>query len=289
MGVGFRLSGRTLELTGPWSSTAGRAVRLLRPSGLDVNYTIGFDGDDVEFLSDLAGTTIRRLTVVDHEVHDLAPVERLAPQLEHLTLRTPSTHPLDLSRFPRLTSYRGPWAHVRDSIEWGTRIERLMLDGYVDSDLTVLHDLPSLTALRLDRPERLRCLRGVSPRLERLSVLHAPMLTDVSDVASAPALRLLELIGSPSTVGLDQIGSCTALEELTISGCGPVATLAWVAGLRRLRRLELLGCTPVVDGDLQPLLDLPALSQVTLQPRSHYRPSAAEVLAGVRGKNAVRR
>ena len=32
MGVGFRLSGRTLELTGPWSPTAGRAVRLLRPS-----------------------------------------------------------------------------------------------------------------------------------------------------------------------------------------------------------------------------------------------------------------
>ena len=40
MGVGFRLSGRTLELTGPWSSTAGRAVRLLRPIGLDVNYTL---------------------------------------------------------------------------------------------------------------------------------------------------------------------------------------------------------------------------------------------------------
>ena len=120
MGVGFRLSGRTLELTGPWSSTAGRAVRLLRPSGLDVNYTLGFDGDDVDFLGDLAGTTIRRLTVVDHEVQDLTPLERLAPQLEHLTLRTPSTHSLDLSRFPRLTSYRGPWAHVRDSIEWGT-------------------------------------------------------------------------------------------------------------------------------------------------------------------------
>jgi hypothetical protein len=59
MGVGFRLSGRTLELTGPWSPTAGRAVRLLRPSGLDVNYTRGFDGDDLDFLGDLAGTTIR--------------------------------------------------------------------------------------------------------------------------------------------------------------------------------------------------------------------------------------
>ena len=62
---------------------------------------------------------------------------------------------------------------MRDSIEWGTRIERLMLDGYGDSDLTVLRDLPSLTGLRLDRPERLRCLRGVSPRLERLSAAAA--------------------------------------------------------------------------------------------------------------------
>ena len=175
---------------------------------------------------------------------------------------------------------------MRDSVEWGTRIEGLMLDGYDASDLTVLHDLPSLTALRLDRPERLRSLRGVSPRLERLSVLHAPVLTDVSDVASAPALRLLELIGSPSTRGLDRIGTCTRLEELTLSGCGAVPTLAWVAGLHRLRRLELLGCTPVVDGDLQPLVDLPALTQVTLQPRPHYRPSAAEVLAAVRSKGS---
>jgi hypothetical protein len=30
-------------------------VRLLRPSGLDVNYTRGFDGEDLDFLGDLAG------------------------------------------------------------------------------------------------------------------------------------------------------------------------------------------------------------------------------------------
>ena len=52
-----------------------------------------------------------------------------------------------------------------------------------------------------------------------------------------------------------------------------------MAGLRRLRRFELLGATPVVDGDLQPLVDLPVLAQVTMQPRPHYRPTAAEVLA----------
>ena len=165
MGVGFRLSGRTLELTGPWSPTAGRAVRLLRPSGLDVNYTRGFDGDDLDFLGDLAGTTIRRLSVVDHELEDLSPLLRLAPQLEHLTVRTPSTQTLDLARFPRLVSYRGPWAHVRDTITWGTRVERLMLEGYAEPDLAALQELPSLTALRLDRPERLRRLRGVGPGL----------------------------------------------------------------------------------------------------------------------------
>ena len=138
MGVGFRLSGRTLELTGSWSPTAGRAVRLLRPSGLDVNYTRGFDGDDLDFLGDLAGTTIRRLSVVDHELEDLSPLLRLAPQLEHLTVRTPSTQTLDLARFPRLVSYRGPWAHVRDTISWGTRVERLMLEEYAESDLAAL-------------------------------------------------------------------------------------------------------------------------------------------------------
>ena len=110
MGVGFRLSGRTLELTGPWSPTAGRAVRLLRPSGLDVNYTLGFDGDDV-------GLPRR-----PRRHHHPTPVGgrprarrtchrslRLAPQLEHLTLRTPSTRPWTwpASRACRPTADRG--------------------------------------------------------------------------------------------------------------------------------------------------------------------------------------
>jgi len=281
MGVGFRLSGRTLELTGPWSATAGRAVRLLRPSGLDVDYTRGFDGDDLAFLGDLAGTTIRRLSVVNHELEDLSPLVQLGPQLEHLTVRTPSAQTLDLARFPRLVSYRGPWAHVRDSIAWGTRIERLMLEGYAEPDLAVLRELPSLTALRLDRPERLRRLHGVGPGLERLSVLHAPLLTDVGDVGAASGLRLLELIGSPSTHGLERVGGCTALEELTLSGCEPIPSLGWLHDLGTLRRFELLGATSVADGDLQPLADLPALSQVTMQPRAHYRPTVAEVRAGL--------
>jgi hypothetical protein len=289
VGVGFRLSGRTLELTGPWSPTTGRAVRLLRPSALDVNYTRGFDGDDVGFLGDLAGTTIRSLTVVDHELVDLSPLERLAPQLEHLTLRTPSTQPIDLSRFPRLESYRGPWVHLRDSVSWGTRLQRLFLEGYTESDLDALRDLVSLTGLRLDRPQRLRRLRGILPGLRRLSVLHAPLLTDVCDVSAASGLQLVELIGSPSTVGLERLGECTRLEELTLSGCGPLPSLAFLSGLYRLRRLELLGSTPIADGDLQPLVDLPALTQVTVTPREHYRPSVDQVLAAARAKAAVRR
>jgi hypothetical protein len=220
--------------------------------------------------------------VVDHELEDLSPLLRLAPQLEHLTLRTPSTQTLDLARFPRLVSYRGSWAHVRDTITWGTRVERLMLEGYVETDLTALQELPSLTALRLDRPERLRRLLGVDPRLQRLSVLHAPVLTDVGDIEAGTGLRLLELIGSPSTRGLERIGRCTDLEELTLSGCRPIPSLDWVRDLRRLRRFELLGATPVVDGDLGPLTDLPALAQVTMQPRSHYRPTVAELRASLR-------
>ena len=286
MGVGFRLSGRTLELTGPWTPTAGRAVRLLRPRALELNYTRGFDGDDVGFLGDLAGTSIRQLSVVDHELQDLGPLARLAPQLEHLTLRTPSTEPLDLSRFPRLVSYRGAWAHVRDSIAWGTRLERLLFEGYTEADLAPLHDLPSLTGLRLDRPERLRQLRGLSPRLERLSVLHAPLLHDVAAVGDGTALRTVELIGCPSTRGLESLGSCVWLEELTLSG-GPIPTVAWVAHLDRLRRLELLGNATVVDGDLQPLLDLPALTQLTLKPRPHYHPTARQVMAAVRTRDAT--
>ena len=113
-------------------------------------------------------------------------------------------------------------------------------------------------------------------------MLHAPVLTDVGDVEAATGLRLLELIGSPSTRGLELIGGCTELEELTLSGCGPIPSIGWVRDLRRLRRFELLGATPVVDGDLTPLTELPALEQVTMQPRPHYRPTVAEVRASLR-------
>ena len=55
MGVGFRLSGRTLELTGPWSPTAGRAVRLLRPSGPSPAGTLPATGSVAALISTATG------------------------------------------------------------------------------------------------------------------------------------------------------------------------------------------------------------------------------------------
>lgn len=288
--AGFQMTGvrdRSLLVTTAWSAGARRAVRVMRPRELELNYAHGFEGAHLDFLAELAGSSVRELTVVAPQLSDVRGIMRLAPQLESLQLRA-SGAPLDLAAFPRLRTFSGDWREVRESIGAAPSLRHVFLERYDGEDLGPLAALLDLDTIRLERPRKLASLDGLPTRSVRFGVIQAPRLTDVSAVAAAPDLRVLWLTGCRIAGGLTEIGRCAGLQELDISGCGSIPSLTPLGRLRDLRRLVMLGSTRVEDGDLRPLLDLPALAWVSMEPRRHYHPSAAELFAATRGKPAVR-
>jgi internalin A len=256
---------------------------------LDLSDTEGLDADEVAAALAGARPWVRRLSIVHHGVTDLSGIRRLAGRLVELNLRTASSERLDLATFPQLRRYHGPWEHVGDSIGAGSRLETLMVEGYDATDLRPLASLPALRGVRLERPRRLVSLDGLGHEWDRFCALQASRLTDVSALSSAAHLRLLELTGCRPDGVVDLASRCDGLVELDLSGCHELPTLEPLRSLTDLRRLSLLGSTVVVDGDLQPLMDLPRLSWVSLEPRSHYRPTAAEIIAHGRAKRPYHR
>jgi hypothetical protein len=138
-----------------------------------------------------AGWGLRRLTVLDRSLVDLAPVSRLAG-LEPLSIEASPAAELDLSPHAGLTSIAGPWS---------------LIGGGDD-------DGEGRAAAREPRRRR-----GAFPAAEAED-RRAPRLTDIEPVHDVTTLRELEL---EACAGDD-------LRFLGIGDCGDIALLAPLAG-----------------------------------------------------------
>lgn len=113
---------------------------------------------------------------------------------------------------------------------------------------------------------------------------------DPSDASLTPigrlaGLRVLLLRGARTELraltAVDSLGALAALETLVLGRLSPIPTLAFVRNLRALRDVRIERTT-VVDGDLSPLLDLPLLERVTVDPpRRGYSHTSEELRAAL--------
>jgi len=72
-------------------------------------------------------------------------------------------------------------------------------------------------------------------------------------------------------------GECRELTDLWLVDCGEVQSIAFVRNLENLSSFGANGTTKVVDGDLEPLLELRHLRKVAIARRRHYRPKVPDV------------
>ena len=83
---------------------------------------------------------------------------------------------------------------------------------------------------------------------------------------------------------VDALGELTTLELLRLDRIADLATIGWVRALHRLKYLAISG-TRILDRDLSPVMDLPALTFLALDLRGFepggttYTPSYEEVMA----------
>jgi hypothetical protein len=107
--------------------------------------------------------------------------------------------------------------------------------------------------------------------------LHA--ISALSEVrASLEDLRL-EMCGALDS--LEPVGTLRGLRFLEIGDCGEVPSATQLAQLTALEALYAWGSTRFIDGDLTPLAKLPALGEIRMQDRHHYRPRVQELVSAI--------
>jgi hypothetical protein len=274
--------GRSLVVTGAWSSMAADALLAGQADGLVLNYSRGFSESGLDFLEGDLG--LRRLAVLDRQIKDLGPIERLGDSLEELSVQAAPGATLDFGALTRLRSISGEWTLMRDTLAAVDALQSVTTWLFDESDLHAFRDHIDLQRLILKEAKQLESLSGVGALAELgdLRILLAGLLRDITDVADvAGSLRRFELQACPAIEDLDDVESLVNLHFLGFSDCGDIESLAPVAALQRLETLYAWGSTRVLDGDLSPLAHLPRLVDVRMRERREYRPHVSEIQTGL--------
>jgi internalin A len=272
--------GRTLVVTGAWTSDALAALGRDDVDGVWLNYARGFTEVDLSFVG---AWPIRRLDVLDRKLTDLAPIERLAATLEHLSVQATPGAVLNLAAFPGLRSLAAEWRAVRETVADTDGLRELIALNYDERDLWPLAENEELTKVVLKPADHLESLAGVEAlsNLRDLEILAAPILDDLADLGGQP-LRKLKLQDCRSVHSLDAIGTVTSLRFLGISDCGPIDSLRPLSLLDSLETFHAWGSTRIVDADLTPLTKLPRLSEIRMRARPEYEPQLSTIKAVAR-------
>jgi hypothetical protein len=233
----------------------------------------------LDFLGDLDGL---RAVDLEGRFPDDTPAFAV-PTLETLMLHTKCAAPLDLTRLQDLielgVDHRPNLAAMRDL----AAVTGLEVWDWEGGDLRFLGPKPALKSLRLEgAKDSVGSLVGIAdcPALEELTVLDT-RLEGIEPLRALHALRRIQITQRRPSEGvpwdLTALTGAGELAWLTLTFCGPVESVLPLLELPALRDVRLRGTT-IVDGDIQPLIDLPP--EVVVGPfddHPHYTHTYAEV------------
>jgi internalin A len=193
--------------------------------------------------------------------------------LKGLSLETYAKEPIDFRLFHRLQRLAFNWRPGAETAFQCTSLESLNNSGYRLTDLSPMAALTGLRALRLDNSRHLLRLDGVRalPALRILSLRDDRALVDIGDVAAMDhSLHEFELNTCRKVRDIAALASHRDLRRVILIDNGTIASLTPLANLSKLEELYFYGTTVIEDGDMTPLLHLPALRRVAFAPRRHY-------------------
>ncbi|KQW27364.1 leucine-rich repeat domain-containing protein [Acidovorax sp. Root402] len=147
-----------------------------------------------------------------------------------------------------------------------------------EGDLGFLRMAPQLRELNLFR-SKVRSLDGLAAcrHLTALSLVQPRGLQDIADLGRCRELTKLTLEGARHADGLaDQLKHLGTLTKLVLNGAPPLPSLGFLRDLERLDWFDFSN-TDVLDGDLQPLVEHPALDFILFTAKKHFSHTAAQV------------
>jgi hypothetical protein len=275
---------RTLVVTGPWSHEASEALGHAGADALVINYARGFEADlergALEFLD--PRFRVRRLHVLDRGIDDVSPIYRLRGSLEELSIQVASTASLDLAELPGLRRLSGEWSLIRPSLAAISELTEIITWRFAEPDLVAFEPHARLKRLTVKDAPNLESLDGLtgSHGLRHLEVRSARRLADISTLVEVgSSLEELVLEKCQAIESLKPVAAARRLQILKIGDCGDLPSAFELQGLDHLEELHAWGSTCFIDGDLSVLADLPALREIRMQDRRHYRPRVAALTA----------
>ncbi len=257
--------GPVAVLIEPWSPADADAIARLGAVRLRV---AGFA--DLDFLREVRG--VEELDVLDLRMaSDRGAAD--VPTLRKLSLETYARNPIDFTQLPLLERLSFNWRPHAESVFASTGLTSLRISALPRVDLTDLRKLVRLKALRLDNSRRLSSLRGLEDchELRVVSMRGCSSLEDISALASlSSSLEDVELDVCRKLRDVTVLAGLSRIKRLSLVDCGPIPSLAVIEGLHALEEFYFYGTTVVEDGDMTPLLRLPALRRVAFAARRHY-------------------
>lgn len=259
--------GQKSVVSGHWTDGDAEAFARLRPRRLEVR---GYRGQDLTFLDGL--DSVEEVNVLDFHLCSDAGVQVL-PGLRALGLETYSGDPIDFRVFSRLRRLALYWRPDADTALGCQTLESLWAGHFPYADLTQLSTLANLEGLCLSSSRRLMRLEGVEslPALRVLSLRDDRALADIGALAGMDhSLTEFELNVCRKVSDLSPLALHWDLRRVMLIDCGRIASLAPLADLPALEEFWFYGTTVIEDGDMTPLLKMPALQRVSFAPRRHY-------------------
>lgn len=260
--------GQRLVLNGRWHDDIAAYLEREQIVELHLNHAKGWSGLDLSFLEGLP--KLVAFSVADAGIQDISPVHALV-NLRELEIATYCRTPIDFSRFPKLERCSLYWRPDSESLFSASTITRLFLYGYdgraskAFCGLTRLEDL-TVSNSAMDETEDLGCLQS-------LTSLRLQNLRNIRSLAGSEyfaELGFFDIGGCKFIKEINAVASLPRLKRFLFSEAGTIASLAPLRGAVALEEVLFYGSTYIVDGNLQPLLELPRLKKAWFKNRRHY-------------------
>lgn len=234
--------------------------------------------DDLAFVKDFP--SLRYLEIADPAPADLRPLESLS-NLRGLMIESPPCG-LDFACFPELEVFTGAWHSENRGLSAARELRRLHIGKYVTKtrDFSALAGSIRLEELHLTQTP-IQSLDGLETLedLRYLELAYAPKLRSLEAFARCgDSLRELSLQKLPTIASYQPLAALSRLRRLKVSSCAPMPDLKWTEPLRQLDFFTFVE-TNVIDGDMTPLLRLPALRIVGTGQKRRYNLTSDEVMA----------
>lgn len=255
-------------LTSDWYAATERDL-LKRPvSEIELNRGKGWRGQDLSFLS--LFPELLALKIIGQTTQSVSEIHVLH-NLRSLTILTYCKTELRFSEFPNLIECSLEWRPKAMSLFDRISLKKLFLKGFLGADAEPFGKLRNLESLAI-LGSGIQDLKGLRPLIKLRSFRLGDMrkLSSLKGIESLELLEKLEINTCRGIGSVEEISNLSNLRELYLDNMGDIQSLKPVASLKRLQRLTFIESTNILDGDLSPLLHLPALEIIAFQNRKHY-------------------